>query len=182
MRLACWFRRRAETIFLNNSRQEKKQRALEKSVIGKTRSPARETHALPFVSATHFSTRGLTCAIRKSMLSRIIISMATAAALFTAPVGLATRSCVLSSAPEQKACEPGCCANKICCAISPKNTVAPSQPLAKGDSNQQLKATGSIAVLSFSGYEAGTARFRLETVASSAHAPPRLALLCTLLI
>src|SRR5438128_532715 len=36
MRLACWFRRRAETIFLNNSRQEKKQRALEKSVIAIT--------------------------------------------------------------------------------------------------------------------------------------------------
>src|SRR5437899_5178656 len=37
-----------------------------------------------------------------------------------------------------------------------------SSDLAKGDSNQQLKATGSIAVLSFSGYEAGTARFQLR--------------------
>jgi hypothetical protein len=116
------------------------------------------------------------------MLSRIIISIATAAALFTAPTGLNARSCILSAETSQKACQPNCCANKTCCAISPKNTVTPSQPLAKGDSNQQFKATGSIAVLSFSGYEAGTAQFRLETTAPSAHAPPRLALLCTLLI
>src|SRR2546430_3774167 len=182
MRLACWFRRRAEIIFLNNSRQEKKQRALEKSVIAKTRSPARETHALPFVSATLFSTRGLTCAIRKSMLSRIIISMAMAAALFTAPVGLAARSCILSNAPSQEACQSSCCANKTCCATSPKNTTSPSQPLAKADSSQQLKATGFVTALSFSSCEAGTEQLRLEATAPSANSPPRLALLCTLLI
>jgi len=108
--------------------------------------------------------------------------MATAAALFTAPVGLAARSCILYSAPSQKACQSSCCANKTCCAISPKNTAPQSQPLAKGDSSQQLKATGFVAALSFSSYEAGAEQLRLEATAPSANSPPRLALLCTFLI
>jgi hypothetical protein len=128
------------------------------------------------------STRGLTCAIRKSMLSRIIISTSMAAALFIAPVGLAARSCILSSAPSQKACQSSCCPNKTCCATPPKNTAPPSQPLAKGDFSQQLKATGFVTALCFSSCEARTERFRLEARAPSANSPPRLALLCTLLI
>ncbi len=108
--------------------------------------------------------------------------MAMAAALFTAPVGLAARSCILSNVPSQKACQPNCCANKTCCATSPKNTTSSSQPLAKADSSQQLKATGFVTALSFSSCEAGTEQLRLEATAPSANSPPRLALLCTLLI
>ena len=59
---------------------------------------------------------------------------------------------------------------------------AQSQPLAKGDSSQQLKATGFVTVLSFSSCENGTAQFRLEATAPSANSPSRLALLCTFLI
>jgi hypothetical protein len=116
------------------------------------------------------------------MLSRIIISMAMAAALFTAPVGFAARSCILSSAPSQKACQPTCCANKTCCATSPKNTAPPSQPLAKGDSSQQPKAAGFVAAVSFSSREAGAEQFRFQAAAPLANSPPRLTLLCTLLI
>jgi len=108
--------------------------------------------------------------------------MAMAAALFTAPVGLAARSCILSSAPSQKACQSGCCANKTCCAVSPKNTAPPSQPLAKADSSQQLKVTGFVTALSFSSCEAGAEQFRLHARTPSANSPPRLALLCTFLI
>jgi len=107
--------------------------------------------------------------------------MATAAALFTAPASLAARSCILSSAPSQKACQSSCCANKTCCATSSKNA-APSQPLAKADSNQQLKATGFVTALFFSSCEARSEQFRLYATASSAISPPRLALLCTFLI
>jgi hypothetical protein len=57
-----------------------------------------------------------------------------------------------------------------------------SQPLAKADSNQQLKATGFVTVLSFSSCEAGANQFRFQATASSAIPPPRLALLCTFLI
>lgn len=108
--------------------------------------------------------------------------MAMAAALFTAPVGLAARSCILSSAPSQKACQASCCANKTCCATSPKNTAAPSQPLAKADSGQQLTAICFAVALPFSSREVGAKQFRLEATAPSANSPPRLALLCTLLI
>src|SRR5213080_1298543 len=116
------------------------------------------------------------------MVSRIIISMATAAALFMAPVGQAARSCILSNAPSQKACQPSCCANKTCCATSPKNTAPQSQPLAKADSGQQLSATCFVSALPLSSCEAGAEQFRFQATAPSADPPPRLALLCTLLI
>jgi hypothetical protein len=105
-----------------------------------------------------------------------------AAALFTAPVGQAARSCILSNAPSQKACQPSCCANKICCATSPKNTAPPSQPLAKADSGQQLTATCFAAALPLSSYEVGAERFAFQAAAPLANSPPRLALFCTLLI
>jgi hypothetical protein len=116
------------------------------------------------------------------MLSRIIISVAMAAALFTAPVGLVGRSCILTNAPSQKACQPSCCANKTCCATSPKNTSSPSQPLAKADSGQQLSATCFAAAPPLSSCEVGSEQFRFQAAAPLANSPPRLALLCTLLI
>jgi hypothetical protein len=116
------------------------------------------------------------------MLSRIVISVATAVALVVAPMGSAARSCILVNAPSQKACQSSCCANKTCCATSPKNTAPPSQPLAKADSSQQLKATGFVTALSFSSYEAGAEQFRFRVATPLANSPPRLALLCTLLI
>jgi hypothetical protein len=110
------------------------------------------------------------------------MSMAMAAALFTAPAGLAARSCILSNAPSQKACQSSCCANKTCCATSPKNTALPSQPLAKADSSQQLNAACFAVALPFSNCETGAEQFRFQATALSANSPPRLALLCTLLI
>jgi hypothetical protein len=116
------------------------------------------------------------------MLSRIIISLTMAAVLVTAPVGLASRSCILSSAPAQQGCKSGCCANKTCCVTSTQHKSTPSHPLAKADSNQQLKATGFVTALSFSSCEARSEQFRLYATASSATSSPRLALLCTFLI
>jgi hypothetical protein len=117
------------------------------------------------------------------MLSRIIISVTTAAALFMAPVGLAARSCILTNAPSQKACQPSCCANKTCCATSPKNTAPPSQPLAKADSGQQLSALCfATAALPLASCEVGVEQFRFHAAAPLANSPPQLALLCTFLI
>ncbi len=105
------------------------------------------------------------------------------AALFMAPVGLAARSCILTNAPSQKACQPSCCANKTCCATSPKNTAPPSQPLAKADSGQHLSATCfAVVELPFANSEAGAEQFRFQAAAPLANSPPRLALLCTFLI
>jgi len=108
--------------------------------------------------------------------------MAIAGALFTAPVGLAARSCILTNAPSQKACQPSCCANKTCCATSPRNTAPPSQPLAKADSGQQLTAICFADELSLSSHEIGAEQFRFQAPAPLANSPPRLALLCTFLI
>jgi hypothetical protein len=108
--------------------------------------------------------------------------MAIATALFTAPVGLAARSCIFTNAPSQKACQPSCCANKTCCATSPKNTAPQSQPLAKAGYGQQLSATGFVAALPLSSCEAGAEQFRFQAAAPSTNSPPRLALFCTFLI
>jgi hypothetical protein len=112
-----------------------------------------------------------------------MISVAVAVALVGAPMGSIARSCILVNAPSQKACEPGCCANKTCCATSPKNTAPAPQPLAKADSGQQLSATCFAPVaLPYPNCEAGTQQFRFRVTALSAHSPPQLALLCTFLI
>jgi hypothetical protein len=116
------------------------------------------------------------------MLDRIMISLAMATALFTAPVSLTAQSCILSSVPSQTACQPSCCANQTCCVSSPKNTAPLSQPLAKADSSQTLKAAGFVTVLSFSSWEAGAEQFRFQAAAPSAKTSPRLALFCTFLI
>jgi len=108
--------------------------------------------------------------------------MAMAAALFTGPVGLAGRSCILSSAPAQQACKQGCCANKTCCATSSQHKSTPSHPLAKADSGQQLKATCFADALPLSRHEIGAEQFRFQAAAPLANSPPRLALLCTFLI
>src|SRR5436189_2024306 len=99
------------------------------------------------------------------MLNRIIVSAAMATALFIAPVGFAARSCILVNAPSQKACLPSCCANKTCCATSPKNAAPPSQPLAKADSGQQLSATCLAAALPLPSCEAGAEQFRFQAAA-----------------
>src|SRR5262249_9667987 len=62
-------------------------------------------------------------------------------ALFTSAVRLPSPGCVIAGAPIGKACHPGSCANKACCADSQKNHSLPSQPLAKESGpNQQLIA------------------------------------------
>src|SRR5262245_65537515 len=75
------------------------------------------------------------------MLSRSIISTAIAGALFAAPVGLASRSCILTSAPVQQACKPACCANKTCCTTAHEHKSNANQPLGKIDSSYKVNAT-----------------------------------------
>src|ERR1700751_5543329 len=116
------------------------------------------------------------------MLSRIITSLAMAAALGTAPVGLASRSCILTSAPIQQACKPGCCANKTCCATSSEHKSTPSQPLTKGDSSYKVNATPIALPVVLPSPEAGAQQFPAFNAESRAHSPPPLALICIRLI
>jgi hypothetical protein len=117
------------------------------------------------------------------MLSRIALSLAMGAVLFTAPVRLAAESCIFSTAPSQKTCRSSCCADKICCTTSPKNTTPLSQPLAKADSSYKLNAAWAglpIAVLPSGKFDAQHSVF--ANVASGAHLRPTLALICIRLI
>src|SRR5258705_381942 len=99
------------------------------------------------------------------MLSRIIVSLSMTAALFTAPVGLGARSCILSSAPVQQACKPGSCANKICCATSKQHKSSTTQPLAKSDSNYQVSAsTGALPTTIPPSFELGVQLFPRSNV------------------
>jgi hypothetical protein len=116
------------------------------------------------------------------MLSRIITSAAMAAALITAPVSLTARSCILSSAPAQQACKPGCCANKTCCATSSEHKSTPSHPLTKADSSYKVNATSVALAVVPPSPEFGTQRIQVSNAESSAHSPPTLALICIRLI
>ncbi|PYJ88013.1 MAG: hypothetical protein DME71_14110 [Verrucomicrobia bacterium] len=96
---------------------------------------------------------------------------------------LSARSCILSNAPIDKACKPGCCANKTCCATSPKNTAPSSQPLAKADSGYKLSATSVALPAAVSpSREFDAQQFLLSNAASGAHSPLTLALICIRLI
>src|SRR3954453_14802506 len=117
------------------------------------------------------------------MLSRIIVSLAMTALLFTAPVGFATRSCILSSAPVERACKPGSCANKSCCATSSEHKSIPAHQLAKADSSYDVNAAFvASAVTVPPSPEIGSQKFLLSNAQVVAHSPPRLAVLCSFLI
>src|SRR5215831_21224852 len=104
------------------------------------------------------------------------------AVLFTAPMGLTARSCILSSAPVQQACKPGSCANKSCCATSSEHKSTPSHPLTKADSSYKVNATSIALPLVPPSPDSGGQRFTVSNNESSAHSPPTLALICVRLI
>jgi hypothetical protein len=109
--------------------------------------------------------------------------MAMSAVLLMAPMDLTARSCIISSAPAQKACKPGSCANKTCCATSSEHKSTPSHPLKKADSGYKLNATWiALAAAISPSREFGGQRFLLFNAESSAHSPPTLALICIRLI
>src|SRR5882724_12284844 len=108
------------------------------------------------------------------MLSRIVLSIAMATALVTAPVSLTARSCILSSAPIQQACKPGCCANKTCCATSSQHKSNPSQPLTKTDSVYKVNATPVALPVVSPSPESGSQQFPAFNAERSAHSPPTL--------
>jgi hypothetical protein len=117
------------------------------------------------------------------MLSRIIVSVAMTAVLFTAPVGFASRSCILSSAPAEQACKPGSCENKICCATSSEHKSTPERQLVKADSGYDIDAAFvASAVKVTPSPEVGSQKFLLSNASVVAHSPPALAVLCSFLI
>jgi hypothetical protein len=116
------------------------------------------------------------------MFGKVMISVAVAAALFSASGRLPAATCILTNTVSEKACKADCCANKECCATSQKRTGSPVEPLAKPTLNPQLLATPEA--ISTSWVPVPIKRpaqfvFPPESVADST---PRTVLLCTFLI
>jgi hypothetical protein len=79
-------------------------------------------------------------------MSKVVISLMVAMALPVAAMPLSARTCILSNVASEKACKPGCCANKKCCETSEKNRTSPEQPLAKSGADQRDIVTLSSAI------------------------------------
>lgn len=113
------------------------------------------------------------------MQSKIGVAVILALALVAASMRLPAATCTASTVT----CEPGCCANKNCCATSQKKTPPPVQPLAKPGSDQQnmvfLPSTIAIATLP----RAATKQPGVFSNAkNAAHLPAPFALICIRLI
>jgi len=109
------------------------------------------------------------------------MSFVAIAALLVAPVHLPARTCIISDAPIHKACQPGCCANKTCCATSQKNAPV-SQPFAKDNSTFEFNAT-CVPALNAPAPDHASLDRHLSSLRADSRAPcPQLAVLCTFLI
>ncbi|MDP9254696.1 MAG: hypothetical protein M3O66_07155 [Verrucomicrobiota bacterium] len=117
------------------------------------------------------------------MTRQLTLALLLVAALFMSALRLPAQSCLLSSSAIEKACRPGCCANKTCCATSARNTVIPSQPLAKNSATHELAAVVAHANPTLLPDQGSATKLAVRSQAqSAAHSPPRLALFCTFLI
>ena len=114
------------------------------------------------------------------VLARIAISILTMAAFLAGPVHVSARTCIVSDAPIQKACQPGCCANKACCATSTKKS-APL-PFAKNASAPELTAISPPSISMSRRELVSQARQFSVSRELSLASSPRLAVLCTFLI
>jgi hypothetical protein len=112
---------------------------------------------------------------------RIGISLVAIAALLAAPINLSARSCIVSDAPIQKACQPGCCANKACCATAQKATPV-SQPFVKNNSTIEFNATCVAALVARAPDYISLDRQFSYSRADTRVLKPQLSVLCTLLI
>ena len=117
------------------------------------------------------------------MAGKIALSLLLAMTIILAPAHLSARTCIFSSAPSEKACQPGSCANKTCCATSQENRAPVLPPPAKDDSSGKLIgtwATASTAILPI--HPPAIQQVALANTAFRAHAPPTLASTCICLI
>jgi hypothetical protein len=112
----------------------------------------------------------------------MIISIAVLAVFAAAPLGISAPTCILSNARSEKACQPGSCANKTCCATASKHAGSDAQPLAKPNLSSQLDLTGTVTTVAIAPSEAALDRQYSSPRAASCALAPQLAVLCTFLI
>jgi hypothetical protein len=117
------------------------------------------------------------------VLSRIAVSLVVAMTLPVAAMPLSARTCILSNVASEKACKPGCCANKMCCETSEKNRTSPEQPLAKAGADQRdiVTLSSAIRVVEID-WIAGLESPLRSSAKCSSHSPATLALICIRLI
>ncbi len=116
------------------------------------------------------------------MAGKIALSLLLVMTIILAPVRLSARTCILSNVATEKACQPGCCPNKTCCATSSQNTTATSQPFAKNGSAPELNTTFAAITAIIPNRGPAAQQIAFSDATSYAHAPPQLAVLCTFLI
>jgi hypothetical protein len=116
------------------------------------------------------------------VLGKTVISIIVVMTLPLAATPLSARSCILSNVATEKACKPGCCANKKCCETSEKNRATPSQPLAKSGVDQQNIVASSLPVAVVGIDQAPAKSFSHLNTNYSSHSPATLALICIRLI
>jgi hypothetical protein len=116
------------------------------------------------------------------MFGKVMVSVAVAAALFSGSARLPAATCILANTVSEKACKPDCCANRSCCATSPKRTGSPVQPLAKSSINQQLLLAPEATTTSPVAVPLERETHFVFPPEPAAHSPSRFVLLCTFLI
>jgi hypothetical protein len=123
------------------------------------------------------------CHNSKAVLGRTVISVIVAITLPIVATPLSARSCILSNVASEKACKPGCCANKTCCKTSEKNRATPSQPLAKSGTDQQNIVVSPPVLNVVSVNQPARTKSVLPRLAScSSYSSATLALICIRLI
>jgi hypothetical protein len=116
------------------------------------------------------------------MFSKITVSVAVALALCAATLRLPAAPCIVTNTPSPEACQPGCCANKACCATSHQRTGPPAQPVAKLSSDQQNVTTIPATIVFALPVHVATESRVLSSAERIAHSPPLLSLTCIRLI
>jgi hypothetical protein len=116
------------------------------------------------------------------MFSKVTVSVAVGLALFAATVRLPATPCFVTNTPSEKACQPGCCANKTCCATSHERTGPAVQPLAKSSPDQQNAATLPPIAGAFCSVQLAIESQDLSHVEWAEHSPPPLERTCIRLI
>ena len=116
------------------------------------------------------------------MFGKVTVSVAVGLALFAATVRLPATPCFVTYTPSEKACQPGCCANKSCCATSHERAGPPIQLLAKSSGDQQNVATIPAAIVFALPVQVATEPRNLSGTECMAHSPPPLSLTCIRLI
>src|SRR6266513_2804749 len=103
------------------------------------------------------------------MVGKITVSLAVGLALFAVTVRLTAAPFIVANTPSPKACQPGCCANKACCATSHERTGPPVQPLAKLSSDQQNVTTIPATIVFALPVQAATESRVLSSAERMAH-------------